>query len=148
MMLTTDDRLAILAKAHDQGFRGHGGECGAAAFAMNEVLFGGNGEYAAALNMKLLRDGFVVGHIGVLHEGIIWDVDGTFEEEGGFEDFLEWGMIDPEEYGITEDEAQDAQLLTRTKAALLSALPPDTSQKAERYTRILRAAAASLGHEL
>jgi hypothetical protein len=147
-MLTKKDRLAILAEAYDLGLRGHGGECGAAAMAMNEVLFGGKGKYVAALNMKILRDGFVVGHIGVLHDGIIWDVDGTFEDDEGFEDFLEWGMVGPEDYGLTDDEAQDAKILYPTKGEMLASLPPGQKEKVRRYASILRAAAEHLGYDL
>ena len=147
-MLTKEERLAVLAEAYDRGLRGHSGECGAAAIAMNEVLFDSKGKYVAALNMKLLRDGFVVGHIGTLHDGIIWDVEGTFEDEDGFEDFLEWGIVDPEEYGLSESDAMDAQMLGQTKGSLLAALPDGQEEKIARYAKILCNAAASLGYDL
>ena len=115
MPMTRLDHLDILQIARDKlGFHGTGGCCGNAALAINEVLFDNQGKIVMALNNTLLqRDEDFVGHVGVLDEdGVIWDADTVYVGKEGFEDFRDWGMVGPDdpEYGVTEEEAQDAEV--------------------------------------
>lgn len=111
--LTNDQRLDILAEA---GLHGFGGSCGEAAIAMNKVLFNGRGRLVGAVNRTLWdRDDHFAGHVGVKYGGVIWDVEGTFEGPDGFEEFRAWGMVDPAEYDLTEEEANDAEIIPMTR---------------------------------
>jgi len=121
--LTDDDRLAILGEAHILGF---GGECGAVAIAMNDVLFDGKGKLVAAVNMPLWRRGHLVGHVGVEHRGIVWDSEGTYEGSSIEEDFLAFGMVDPDDphyQPLTKEEAEDAAIIGVTERQVQRLLP-------------------------
>jgi hypothetical protein len=67
-----------------------------------------------AINNTLLRrEGDFVGHVGVLDaDGVIWDAEAVYVGTEGFEDFRDWGMVAPDDpkYGVTDDEAQDAEV--------------------------------------
>jgi hypothetical protein len=113
--MTRLDRLDILQIARERfGFHGTGGCCGPAALAINEVLFDNEGQIVMALNNTLLRrDEHFIGHVGVLDtDNVIWDSEAVYVGTEGFEDFKDWGMIAPDDpsYGVTEEEAQDAEV--------------------------------------
>jgi hypothetical protein len=115
MHLSRLDRLDILQIARDQfGFHGDGGCCGAAALAINEVLFGNEAEIVMALNQSILDDDEdFVGHVGVLDkEGVIWDFRMVYVGAEGIEDFRAWGMVGPDDpsYDLTEEEAENAEI--------------------------------------
>lgn len=113
--LTDNDRQVILGLANTIGFHGTGGCCGAAALAINKLLFNDEGQILIAANKALFeRDRRLVGHVGVLDEnGVIWDAEQCYEGEEGIDDFIEWGMIDPEdpEYQVTEEESEKVELI-------------------------------------
>jgi hypothetical protein len=81
----------ILAAAREDGFEGFGGNCFAAAIALNRVLFGGKGTLVAGLNEFFLAKGHPIGHGAVLHDGIYWDADGRPKDA---DDIESWGMLD------------------------------------------------------
>jgi hypothetical protein len=114
-LLTDDDRLSILARAQELGLVGAGGACGDTAMAINELLFGGKGEIVAAVNKYLYRYQYrAVGHFGVRVGDQIWDYEGAFDGPEGLEEFMAWGMLDPEDpdYGFwTEEDAHEVELV-------------------------------------
>ena len=113
--LTDDDRLDILGRAADYGLRVGGGDCAEVAIAINRLLFGGKGRYVAAVNSFLWSSGTLVGHVGVQDEhGVIWDADGTYDDEDAREEFRAWGMLDWEDpdYGLpNEDAGYEAEIV-------------------------------------
>jgi hypothetical protein len=120
--VTKEQRLAVLAEARIHGM---GGYCGEAAIAINKILFDGKGELVAALNGPLYYDkGIIVGHVGVLFDGDIWDAEGTFEGEDGVEEFRSWGMVDPEDpdYRLSPEDAADAEVLAMSAQEIRLAL--------------------------
>jgi GNAT superfamily N-acetyltransferase len=135
-----DDRLQILYVAKQQGIQGFSGTCGATALAMRDILFGPRATIIAAVNRHQWEVcARAVGHVGVLSGRTIWDADGTFDGVEGREEFLSWGMLDPqdEDYDWPEDPveaeaaAADAVLLTGAEAEDVAASmtcpgrPPD-----------------------
>ena len=116
--LTDDQRLDVLGEALDRGAQGWGGMCGAAARAMNRVLFDGKGTLVAAVNQHLWKRGRPVGHIGIRHRGIVWDLEGTYEGDA-IEEFLAWGMLDPEDadYDLPNEQAAEQVILLAGKDA-------------------------------
>jgi hypothetical protein len=112
--MTNLDRLDILALAAEMGFHGTEGCCGSAALAINEVLFDNKGQIVMALNKAILRrDNDFLGHVGVLdNSGTIWDSDTVYIGKEGVEDFMEWGMLAPDDpnQGITKEEADDVDV--------------------------------------
>ena len=112
--MTNLDRLDILQIAKGLGFHGTGGCCGSAALAINEVLFGNQGQIVMALNNTILRrDEDFVGHVGVMDEDdVIWDSETVYVGREGIEDFMEWGMVDPEDpdYNVTEEQASSVDI--------------------------------------
>lgn len=126
MVFTDEDRLNILGDALDLGLRGTGGECGEAAVAINDLLFAGRGKIVAAVNSRLWNMGYLVGHVGVQVGDSIWDAEGVFEGDGGLEEFLAWGMVDPSDPDydfLTEDEAYEVEIVRPTKRQLAELLP-------------------------
>lgn len=109
-----DDRLSILAHAADLGLGCGGGACASIALAMNPLLFEGRGEVVAAVNQHIWTAHRVaIGHVGIRYRGVIWDAEGTFEGEDGLEEFLAWGMLDPDDLDYADlfpadDEAREA----------------------------------------
>jgi len=115
-----DDRLSILAHAADLGLGCGGGYCGSIALAMNAVLFDGEGEIVAAVNRYLWeKKGIPVGHVGVRYRKIIWDGEGTFEGDEGLEEFLSWGMLDPEDLDYALPKNREAREAAAYDAVLL-----------------------------
>jgi len=112
MKYTNDQALEILAEA---SLPAGGGECGETAIAINRVLFGGKGEYVAVANKYLFEQkNRFAGHVGVRVGDDVWDAEGVWENEPEPEDFLAWGMLDPEDpdYGFpTEEDAYEVVLL-------------------------------------
>ena len=90
----------VLDRAKIYGF---GGECGAAAVAINRVLFGGKGTLIAFLNKFLLEEeGEMFGHVAVKWEDSYWDSEGEKQKE-----VMEaWGMLDENDsnYNFTSEE--------------------------------------------
>lgn len=73
---------------------GFGGNCGAAALAINEILFKNEGQLVGAFNAAFLKKNSPIGHIAVLHDGIFWDADAKPKP---WEEIESWGMLDPED---------------------------------------------------
>jgi len=119
--LTDEDRIDAIQVANHLGFHGTGGCCGAAALAINNVLFDGKGKIIVATNNAILeRDGNLFGHVGILDKnGIIWDSEREYyyHRQEGIDDFKEWAMLDPEDpdYDVTEEEANDVSIITLSK---------------------------------
>jgi hypothetical protein len=142
--MTDDERLEILGLAHDLGLYGMGGECGETAIAINRLLFGGRGQLVAAVNWPLWQRGRLIGHVGVEHRNVVWDAEGTYDDEEALEDFRAWGMLDPDEHPeLTEDEAYDARIVRVSERQVRSALPACGSTDP---WRAIRAAVQSVLH--
>jgi hypothetical protein len=73
------------------GLHGQDGECGLAAIAINEMIFGGNGSYVAALSGPLLAEGRFVGHVAVYRGGRYWDARGALS----LDELRSYGGDDP-----------------------------------------------------
>ncbi len=124
--MTDDDRLAILSIAQDFGLSGMGGECGETAIAINKLLFDGRGQLVASVNKHLWRQGRLVGHVGVRVDGVVWDAEGTYDDEEAMEEFMSWGMVDPADPDYefpSEDDAYDVLLVEPTEKRVRMALP-------------------------
>jgi len=69
---------------HRADIEGMSGDCGAAAMAINQVLFNGSGEYIAVIpeDEDLSYKIAMIDHVGVLYGGKIYDHDG----------FSKWGF--------------------------------------------------------
>lgn len=94
--LSDDDRWEVLQLAVERGLACDSGYCGAAALALNDVLFSRRGELVAVANRWYWeRKRQFVGHVGVLWKDQVWD--GTMVYEGGVDDdrFLAWAQIAP-----------------------------------------------------
>ena len=92
--MTPDQIATILTHAKENGLNGFGGACGAAAVAINRVLFDGKAELVGAFNEALWEKGEPLGHVAVIHDDIVWDADGRPKS---LEDFESFGMLDPED---------------------------------------------------
>jgi hypothetical protein len=130
--MTEDERLDILEQAGELGLYGFHGECGEVAIAINEAIFGGHAELVAALNTPIWkREKRLVGHVGVRPPGFggdirIWDAEGVFMGEEGYDEFLSKGMLDPHDPDYrfeNEEEAYDAEIMTFTKDEIRTLLP-------------------------
>lgn len=103
--------MSYSAVIKSAGLHGFGGECGSVAVAINRVIFRGKGRLVAASNEHvnaLWRQPFF-GHVAVLYKNRFYDATGEIAEE----DFIEWGMVDPEDpayEGLSDDQAHDAAL--------------------------------------
>ena len=88
----------VLEKAKIYGF---GGECGAAAVAINRVLFGEKGTLIAFLNKFLFEEeGEMFGHVAVKWEDSYWYSDGEKQKE-----VMEaWAMLDENDYKFPSEE--------------------------------------------
>ena len=71
--MTQDEIGSLIRAAAGHGLRGFGGACGEAAVAINRVVFDGKGTIVAALNEAFLDRGRQIGHVAVLHDGVIWE---------------------------------------------------------------------------
>lgn len=123
--MTDEQRLDILAEAALMGFSG---QCGEVAIAINEVLFDGKGEIVGAVNIPLYRrEDRLVGHVGVRAGDAIWDAEGSFDGERGMDEFLAWGMLDPEDSSYAfedwDTEPFDADIITLTPERVRELLP-------------------------
>ena len=85
---------AILTHARQNGLKGFGGACGAAAVAINRVLFDGQAELVGAFNEALWEKGEPLGHVAVIHDDIVWDADGRPKD---IEDLESFGMLAPDD---------------------------------------------------
>ena len=88
-----DDYNFILHKARALKLYGFGGQCGAAALAINAVLFNNTGTFMVGVNEFFWRHGVFLGHVAVRYRGVLFDADGPKEPE----DITSWGMLDPED---------------------------------------------------
>jgi hypothetical protein len=82
-MLVTE----IEERIHSLGLHGEDGDCGLAAIDINENVFGGTGNYVAALDADLLAHGIFVGHVAVYWGGQYWDARGALS----LDDLLMYG---------------------------------------------------------
>lgn len=90
---------------------GFGGNCLAAAIAINRVEFNNEGKIVAAVNRAMWNDrNRFLGHVAVEHEGKYYDWD--FEPKD-WEEIESWGMLDEEEYAdeLTREECYDVEKL-------------------------------------
>lgn len=142
---------AIVAEAKTLGLKGFGGECFAAAVALNRVIFDGKGSPIAALNGPLYEEaGHAVGHAAVSYRDACWDADGRPKGE---EEIESWGMLDPEDSDYAtialdnsiawdEEACHDAGIWEfETEAEFIEALT--SPEEVERLESILRTAAAA-----
>lgn len=105
---------AIMAEAKSLGVVGFGGECFAAAAAINRVLFGGAGSLVAGLNAPLFEEaGQIIGHAAVLFRGACWDADGHPKGEDEIES---WGMLDHQDAECQARFAEGGILCTEERA--------------------------------
>jgi hypothetical protein len=130
--MTDDDRIEILGEAQRHGLYGFHGECGEVAIALNDVLFCGEAEIVGAVNMPLYkREDRFVGHVGVRPVGFgddirVWDAEGVYEGEEGYDEFLAKGMLDPEDSDYSfesEQEAFDSEIISLTPERVRELLP-------------------------
>lgn len=144
--MTDDKRLEILSLAADIGFDGSGGNCGAAAIAINDVLFKGRGSFLAAVNKTLFDEGHIAGHIAVLYNDIVWDYEGTYEGDEGIEDFRSWGMVDPDDpsYNISPIEAEQAIIVPLSRNDLVDLLTTDMLTLSIVFDTLLKSATAQI----
>jgi hypothetical protein len=80
-----------------------------------------------------------------LDHGIIWDYEGTYEGDDGVDDFAEWGMVDAEDFELSEEEAEEAGVVLMSRSEVMDLMTPEQIAATHRFTDILRAAKASLG---
>jgi len=101
----------LMQHARDAGFYGFGGNCAAAAIAINDVLFGGTATYVAALNVFFFEKmKHAVGHVVVqiCDGGPLLDADGRFK---GDDDVKSWGMLDSSDPDwASQVEAEDLEI--------------------------------------
>jgi hypothetical protein len=89
----------VLRCAKKEGMSGFGGNCFAAAIAINQVLFEGKLSYFVAANEAFREAGRTIGHATVYYK----DVEGVrhhFDADGQLKldtDVESWGMLDPED---------------------------------------------------
>jgi hypothetical protein len=94
--LTNEEIAEILAMACDHGLKGFGGHCGAAAIAINRVLFEGRGRFIIAVNDALwtARKHFA-GHVVISFNGFYWDSDAKPKT---LHDIDDWGDLSEDSY--------------------------------------------------
>ena len=115
------------------------GKCGEIAIAINEVLFAGAGEYIAAANKFLWQHGIFVGHVAVRIGSDVWDAEGIWENDPAPEEFLAWGILDPEdpEYVFdNENDAYEVELLESLSENDIRAMLPGTCSEENIRQRI------------
>lgn len=87
----------IIALARACGFSGFGGDCFAAAIAINRVVFDGRGKLVAGLNEAFAEKQHFIGHMAVLDPSstsasqVYWDADGRPKN---IDEIESWGMLD------------------------------------------------------
>ena len=102
---------------------GHSGYCGAAAIAINRVIFEGQGTIVGVTNKKYFEyEGPLFdGHIAVLDTfGEYWDEKGSMSEE----EFIQWG-IDNECY----DSKEECILIQLDEKEVIELLPSYTTDE-------------------
>lgn len=133
--LSDEDRLNAIGAAADSGLSGMGGDCGAAAIAINRVLFNNKASYVAAVNWLIWeKTKKIIGHVGVEHNGVIWDWEGTFDDEEAREQFLSWGMLEVGDYPellTNETEAMDAKIIPVTEQDIINSFGQNKLYEAE-----------------
>lgn len=136
----------ILTAAREAGAQGFGGRCGAAALAIQAVLFADQEDVAiaGALNAPLWeRHQYAIGHVGVEdHEGWVWDLDAYPK---GSDDIEHWGMLDEEDpdyqalaarFGETLSAiADDVAIFTLSEGELRASLGTEGRDTVERHLR-------------
>jgi len=95
---------AIRHATEAHGFHGFGGECFAAAIAMNRVLFDGKLSYCLALNEALHGAGRAIGHASLFTlsssgDRLHIDADGRIKSDIDIES---WGVLDHEDFDYLE----------------------------------------------
>jgi hypothetical protein len=99
---------------------GWAGQCFVAAYAINQVLFGGKGELVGSYNEALMnRDARFTGHVAVKFDGVYWDSDGRPKS---IDDIESWGMVDSEDpdYNVTPEEAEIVKTKTFDEDTILN----------------------------
>ena len=117
MTLSQKEIDKIQSKIQSLKLHGFAGDCGHAAIKINNQIFDGKGIYVAALNDFWLGKDRWIGHVAVKYKNEYWDANGHIPHE---EDFLAWGMIDPEDEdyqapGFGEAEAYGVELYEVTE---------------------------------
>lgn len=112
----------IIAMAGEDGLRGFGGDCAAAAIAINRVVFDGRGRLVAAFNEAFMQAGHPVGHVAVeTPDGRLWDADArpktlTDSDQQGT-DLLRWGRLDYDDPHYRKLAAEKGIFWTAERAA-------------------------------
>lgn len=86
----------IITLAYNFGFKGFGGQCAAAAMAINKVLFNGHGTITIAVNDALwTKKRHFAGHVVVKFNNVYWDADGRPKTLSDIDD---WGDLSDDPY--------------------------------------------------
>jgi len=150
--------IPVIRKAASMGFNGFGGNCFAAAVALNRVLFAGKLAYFLAVNDALYAAGRTIGHVTLF----VKDAKGTrrhIDADGRIKadiDVESWGRLDVEdsdyeriaaELGVkwNEDTAESVALFEATETMIMQAA---TLQLISELELTLRRALEELGCEL
>lgn len=132
------DILYLIGEAKKEGLDGFGGECGAAAIAINNALFEGKGKLVGAFNKAFYEKGMWIGHVAVslehpVHGNYYLDGDAQVKDVSLIDS---WGMLDPDdpdyaeraqEAGIewNDHTANEVVMVTLTEAEIAQHLPSD-----------------------
>jgi hypothetical protein len=91
---------------------GFAGDCGVFSIKLREYL--GYGEYYAAINPRIWELGeYWLGHVALMVDNTLYDVDGEIED---LERFKSWGQVDIDSneadlYNLTEDECYESEIV-------------------------------------
>lgn len=161
-VMDSPDRVAeVIRIAASYGFTGFGGDCFAAAIAINRVLFCGKGAIVAGLNKSFFEKGLIIGHMAVAVRGIdaesdgelvFWDADARQKSTDEIES---WGMLDkydPDyielaqslDFELGDTEALDVTMIEFDDESEVFELVQGSEQRAAQLEEILRDAAALL----
>lgn len=112
----------VMSEARRRGFTGFGGDCGSAALAIHEVVFGGGGELVIGVNAFFWDRGRAIGHAAVSYRGAFWDADGRAKD---YDDVTSWGMLDESDtdYQMAARDLGANLTARRAERAALYAIP-------------------------
>jgi len=92
---------------------GMGGDCGLFAIKLNNYL-GNIGEYYAAINSQIWELGeYWLGHVGLMVDGSLYDIEGEVED---LEIFKSWGQVDEDGneadlYNLSPEECYESEII-------------------------------------